>query len=410
MVKPRLFPSRPELKPKQAQPSSSSAGAPRVGTRALTRTTTNFGANLLSSLRRSLLRGRKPAVPITAASPPAAVSRAPVSTPAVKPSSPAILRPKAPKPPPGADGEDSDESEDDEGDEGEEGRPGEISAKKPRKKAKRSSRSFNRWVPKLLNPVEKHRDRVHRKKKHAVSSYTGPPALFTEARTLHTVLLARIFAFLDPLEPARTTAYVNKTTAAAVRAYYDLYCPPPRPRRYLVHRTLEDPRSVFPAKLMALLPMNDRVRASASCRSFYAASNALPLEFNGSKAAQQFLKCSGFPRTRYIQKRYAKTPALAFSDMKAEAAVGIIQLLEGAGDDDEEEENEDDSDCFAAVRDISLTRVSDFAAAKGKHFERLLQTLFMGHVSSRLHTLELTGKEAIQDVCGLNLLSLTASA
>ncbi|KAG7379165.1 hypothetical protein PHYPSEUDO_008916 [Phytophthora pseudosyringae] len=382
MVKPWI-PSR--SKAKKDAPSSPPAATTRIGFRALGASA--FGTNSLASLRQRIVRRPKPAA-ITAAQPQNEAPVAPAAAqcaPTVPVSTLATKQPTAPKPPPGSDDEGSDASE--EGDEVDlnsvDG--GAKAPKKNTKTSKRPSLGFNRWVPKLLNPVEKHRDRVHRKKKTFVfSAHKRPPTLFTDARPPYVVLLARVLEFLDPFEPARVTAYVNKSTAASVRAFYELYCPPPRPRRYLVSRLLENRQSKLTTKVMELLPIDDRVRASASCWSFFEASNALPLEFNGVRAAQAFLARYEFPRTARIHTRFKKTPALMFNEASAEDVVNIIQVLERGGD------GEDDSDCFAAVQEISLRKVTGLSASKGKFFEQLLQTLFMGHVSSRLHAIELT--------------------
>ncbi|KAE9302466.1 hypothetical protein PR003_g22254 [Phytophthora rubi] len=369
--------------------SSSPMGATRVGIRASRMT--KFGGNLLASLHQRIVKRPKPQA-ITAAQPPNEAPLAPVSvstTSSLPPSTWGMKQPTAPKPPPGSDDEESDESEDGQG--GVEGGEGQDVAKKPekKKKSKRTSLGFNRWVPKLLNPVEKHRDKVHRKKKkHLLALPQGPPVIFTNSKTPYIVLLARILGFLDPLEPARVTTYVNKSTAAGVRAFYDLYCPPPRPRRYLVNRLLENRQSVFAAKLMELLPIHDRVRASASCFSFYEACNALPLEFENARTVQRFLVGFGFPQTSRIHKRFGKTPALLFNEADAVDVANVIQLLE-RGSDGENDDPDDDSDCFAAVKQISLRKVTGLSAGNGKYFEQLLQTLFMDHVNSRLQTLEL---------------------
>ncbi|KAE9091907.1 hypothetical protein PF010_g18007 [Phytophthora fragariae] len=369
--------------------SSSPMGATRVGIRASRMT--KFGGNLLASLHQRIVKRPTPQA-ITAAQPPNEAPLAPVSvstTSSLPPSTWGMKQPTAPKPPPGSDDEESDESEDGQG--GVEGGEGQDVAKKPekKKKSKRTSLGFNRWVPKLLNPVEKHRDKVHRKKKkHLRALPQGPPVIFTNSKTPYIVLLARILGFLDPLEPARVTAYVNKSTAAGVRAFYDLYCPPPRPRRYLVNRLLENRQSVFAAKLMELLPIHDRVRASASCFSFYEACNALPLEFENARTVQRFLVGFGFPQTSRIHKRFGKTPALLFNEADAVDVANVIQLLE-RGSDGENDDPDDDSDCFAAVKQISLRKVTGLSAGNGKYFEQLLQTLFMDHVNSRLQTLEL---------------------
>ncbi|KAF4035118.1 Leucine Rich repeat [Phytophthora infestans] len=339
--------------------------ATRTGTVALR--PSGFGTNLLAALRQRITRRPKPTITVET---PAVV----LPTPSLPESSWERNQPVAPKPPPGFDEEDSEESDD-----------GDLDgATGLKKKKEKGERRLSRWVPKLLNPVEKHRDRVHHKKKKFVfMAHKRPPAIFTDSRRPFVELLARILAFLAPFEPARVTAYVNKSTAVSVGKYYDLYYPPPRPGKYLVHRILE---SVFPSKVMELLPINDRVRASASCRSFYEASNALPLELDGVRAAKAFLASYEFPRTFRIHKRFKKTPALFFNEVKAEDAVNIVQMLEREGDDDPK----DGSDCFAAVQEISFRKVSGLSALKGKYFQQLLQTLLMDHVSSRLTALEMT--------------------
>lgn len=200
------------------------------------------------------------------------------------------------------------------------------------------------------------------------------------------------------------TAYVNKATAAGVKAFYELYCPPPRPRRYLVHRLLENRQSDFPAKVMELLPIHDRVWASASCFSFYEACNALPLEFENAQGVKKFLVAYEFPRTSRIHNRFGKTPALVFNEADAVDVVKVIQLLE-RGSDGEDDDPDDDSDCFAAVKQISLYKVTGLSADRGKSFEQLLQTLFMDHVSSRLQILELIGK--VLCISSLELLILS---
>ncbi|KAL3670886.1 hypothetical protein V7S43_004071 [Phytophthora oleae] len=367
---------KPWLKKDAADASVSTTT--RIGFRALS--STSFGANLLASLRQRIVRRPKPAAITTQAT-----DEAPVVAAAVQPSSVFTVgakQPTAPKPPPTFDGEGSDDSE------GEDpvGQEREGTARKIPKKKKRLSLGINRWVPKLLDPVEKHRDRVHRKKKYVFSAHRRPPAIFTDSRPPSVIFLSRILEFLHPFEPARVTAYVNKSTAAGVKAFYDLYYPPPRPRRYLVHRLLENRQSVFIAKVMELLSIEDRISASASCWSFYDACNTLPLEFNGVRPVQKFLECYEFPRTSRVHKRFKKTPALLFNGAKAEDLVKITQLLERGSDS---EDDLDDSDCFTAVQELSLRKIKGLSALKGKYFEQLLQTLFMGHVSSRLHSLEL---------------------
>jgi hypothetical protein len=388
MVKP-WRPSRQKPKSEAGAAASSSTGTTR---RAFG--TTPFGRNLLASLRQRIVRRPKPpAITVAPPSPEAPIALAVAQTsPTLTLSNWGANGPAAPKPPPGSDDEESEESEDDELGHAVDGGGGSL-AKKPKKKksSKRPSFGFNKWVPKLLTPAEKQRDRVHRKKRtHVFVGPKSPPVIFTDSRKPLVELLARVLAFLDPLEPARVAAYVNKSTAVGVKAFYDLYCPPPRPRRYLVNRLLEDRRSAIPAKVMAWLPIADRVRASASCWSLYEASNALPLEFNSACATRVFLACYNFPRTSRIHKRFRKTPALQFSEANAEDVVNIVQLLERGGDG-EEDDPDDDSDCFEAVREIALRKVGGLSAAKGRYFEQLLQTLFMGHVSSRLTALELTG-------------------
>ncbi|GMF50770.1 unnamed protein product [Phytophthora fragariaefolia] len=388
------IPSRPNVK-KEAS-SSSPTGATRVGARALR--TTRFGGNLLAALRQRIVKRPMPQA-ITAEQTRNEASIAPIvmqTTPTISPPSWEMKQPTAPKPPPGSEDEEGGESEDDEEifQGGAEVGEGANEAKKPRKKkmtGKKLSLGFNRWVPKLLNPVEKHRDKVHlKKKKHLLAFPHGPPVIFTASKQPYVELLARILAFLDPLEPVRVVSYVNKSTAAGVKAFYELYCPPPRPRRYLVNRLLENHHSVYPAKVMELLPIQDRVRASASCFSFYQACSALPLEFEGTQAVRQFLTGYGFPRTGRIHKRFKTTPAIFFKEADAADVVKVIQLLE-RGSDGDDDDPDDDSDCFANVKEISLIKVIGLGAAKGMHFEQLLQTLFMDHVNSRLQTLELVG-------------------
>ncbi|KAF1779920.1 hypothetical protein JG687_00009774 [Phytophthora cactorum] len=346
------------LRPK-ATKNDPSSGTTRIGTVALR--TTGFGTNLLASLRQRVVRRPKP--PAITAEPETETPAPPVVTqtaPTLPVSTFGAKQPVAPQPPPGSDGEESEES--DNGDEGEERDKLVIPKKTKKKKNTRPSLGIN--------------------------PHKRPPTIFTDSRRPFVELLARILEFLGPFEPARVTAFVNKSTAASVKAFYDLYYPPPRPQRYLVHRLLENRQSIFPSKVMELLPIDDRVRASASCWSFYDASNALPLEFNGVHTAQKFLACYEFPRTAHIHKRFKKTPALLFNEANAEDVVNIIQLLEREGDS-EDEDSDHDTDCFASVQEISLHKVSELSASKGKYFQQLMQTLFMDHVSSRLSTLEL---------------------
>ncbi|KAG6948584.1 hypothetical protein JG688_00015027 [Phytophthora aleatoria] len=346
------------LRPK-ATKNDPSSGTTRIGTVALR--TTGFGTNLLASLRQRIVRRPKP--PAITAEPETETPAPPVVTqtaPTLPVSTFGAKQPVAPKPPPGSDGEESEES--DNGIEGEERDKLVVPEKTKKKKDTRPSLGIN--------------------------PHKRPPAIFTDSRRPFVELLARILEFLGPFEPARVTAYVNKSTAASVKAFYDLYYPPPRPQRYLVHRLLENRQSIFPSKVMELLPIDDRVRASASCWSFYEASNALSLEFNSVHTAQKFLACYEFPRTARIHKRFKKTPALLFNEANAEDVVNIIQLLEREGDS-EDEDSDHDTDCFASVQEISLHKVSELSASKGKHFQQLMQTLFMDRVSSRLSALEL---------------------
>ncbi|KAK1935554.1 hypothetical protein P3T76_010249 [Phytophthora citrophthora] len=93
-----------------------------------------------------------------------------------------------------------------------------------------------------------------------------------------------------------------------------------------------------------------------------------------------------------IHRRFKKTPALMFNGAKADDLVKITQFMERGNDS---EEDLDDSDCFAAVQELSLRKITGLSASKGNVFEQLLQTLFMGHISSRLQSLELIGKPSI---------------
>lgn len=188
MVK-HWIPARPKATKEKERELFFSDGGTRVGTRALR--VTGFGGNLLASLRQRIVKRPKPQA-ITAAPTPLdeAPPVAPVAVSAVSSFPPAswARQPTAPKPPRGSDDEeDSDESEDDE--DVAQGGGGQDVATKPEKKkkskSKRPSLGLNRWVPKLLNPVEKHRDKDHRKKKkHLLALPQGPPVLFTVSKPL----------------------------------------------------------------------------------------------------------------------------------------------------------------------------------------------------------------------------------
>lgn len=169
-------------------------------------------------------------------------------------------------------------------------------------------RKGSRWVPKLLVPTEKPRDRIHKKKrKPQVPVAPHAPALLTVASSRHVELLARMLAFLDPYEPAATCSRINNVVAAGVRAYYQLFCSQPRPHRYLLHRIFHDPQAPFLRHIHGYLSPAHRVRDSAVCRSFLQLCDALPLEVTGDRQALEFVRRLSPPR---VETRYGATTSL----------------------------------------------------------------------------------------------------
>lgn len=175
-------------------------------------------------------------------------------------------------------------------------------------------RKHSRWVPKLLVLAEKMRDRIHTKKKktksHDKPAVPQPPKLFSVVSAVNMELLAQIMAFLPSSEPASHCSRVNRTLTAGVRAYYELYCAHPRPRGFLVHRVLLPlPDASFLPRILAWLPVQDRVRAGGTCRAFLKCCDAMPLEITSEGQARLFLSSIGNDETR-VEARFAATGAL----------------------------------------------------------------------------------------------------
>lgn len=178
-------------------------------------------------------------------------------------------------------------------------------------------RKFSRWVPKLLVPAEKMRDRIHTKKKakkRDASAFQHPPKLFTVVNALNMELLALIMAFLAPGEPALRCASVNRTLAAGVRAYYELYCAHPRPRAFLVRRVLFPPSGAgFLPRILSWLPIRDRVRASGTCHTFLECSDSMRLEIISEVQAQFFMSTIGNNKPR-VEARFSATRTLQLGE------------------------------------------------------------------------------------------------
>jgi hypothetical protein len=186
---------------------------------------------------------------------------------------------------------------------------------------------YSRWVPKLLVPTEKIRDRIHTKKKakkRDASALLHPPKLFTVVNVLNMELLARIMAFLAPGEPGLRCASVNRTLAAGVRAYYELYCAHPRPHAFLVHRALLPSTGAgFLPRILSWLPICDRIRAGRTCRGFLECSDSMRLEITSELQAQLFLSVIGNNKTR-VEARFSATSALQLGKSDHELLISVI--------------------------------------------------------------------------------------
>lgn len=237
------------------------------------------------------------------------------------------------------DDEDEEDEEDNEEDNEEENQPTDTSKDKNQKRtSKRSTKtSKSKWVKQLLNQVdEKRKDRVYtakRKQKHALAlqgdgggsakAPSPPNRLFTVVNALNSYLMAKILLFLDVKQPAAVCAYVNKAFAAEVTIFYELYCPHPRPQRFLAKKLFNSKtRSCFPEKILSWLSITERVRVSSCCKALYSAASSLELEISGSRKAAQFLHCMTEER---VEARFAATSVLRLGTerMKPRSATAL---------------------------------------------------------------------------------------
>lgn len=194
----------------------------------------------------------------------------------------------------------------------------EINGKSSPKKKKKPARKSSTWVTKLLDPADAPKDRVYRHRKKRALASVDPKILaarefFTVPNELHISLLGKIMLFLPAHEPAKCCARINRVLATAVHAYYELICPHPRPQRFLAARKMflldraSNSATLFLAKAMTFLSVEEQVSASVCSRSFYQAANACPLKLHGSIQARRWI--SAFPPIR-VRERFAASPAL----------------------------------------------------------------------------------------------------
>lgn len=229
--------------------------------------------------------------------------------------------PAPPKPPEEVE-QDSDSGEEDEsGDDGTSPRQGldhEGEGESSHKKKKKPARKLSTWVPKLLNPADAPKDRVYRhRKKRALASIdpkiSAARVLFTVPNELHLSLLGKIMLFLPAHEPAKCCARVNRVLGTAVHTFYELICPHPRPQRFLAaHKIFALDRAsnnatLFLAKAMTFLRIEEQVSTSVCSRSFYQAANVCPLTLHGSIQARRWIAAFAPDRAH---ERFAATPAL----------------------------------------------------------------------------------------------------
>lgn len=296
--------------------------------------------------------------------------------------------------------DDEDEYEDDE-DVDEENTTGQTSKKNNNRKA-------SRWVPKLLVPADKMRNKIHTKKRRVkrqtnTTDHPRAPDLLTVINAQHLELLATIMSFLGGSEPARGCALVNRALAAGARAYYELYCAQPRPTAFLVGRVLlKQPKSRYLLQILLYLTMKDRVQASGTCSVFRKCCDAQPLEFSSECRTQKFMTVLGCDPTR-VETRYGSTRTLRISmlyictEVWNEFCVESWHLIGNATSTSTSSiitlMDTGDIECFSNVRDLIISKVRGFGRKNGPghDFERTMQVLFTDHVSTRLETLVLNG-------------------
>jgi hypothetical protein len=249
---------------------------------------------------------------------------------AVKNYSAQTVGPAIPAPPRDPEADDSDDEsaleDDGSGDHHEHGNAGrsdeedhhkeKLEKNRKKKKAKRG-RTNSAWVAKLLNQAAPHKDRVHARKKRkpraedpAASKSTSCHPLLCIVSDPHAALLARVFDFLPRLEPGRHCALVNRAIAVSVDRYYARYCDWPRPRAFLAHKIFSLRHAETTGLLKAvlgMLPLTDRVRASATSHLFRCAADSLPLDFAQSHHASKFL---GRLEASRVETRFQQTTVL----------------------------------------------------------------------------------------------------
>lgn len=298
-----------------------------------------------------------------------------------------------------------------------------------KEKRVKPKRGKNRWVRQLLTQVEKTKDRVHTKatkkyRRHPVaatgSSLSAPPTFFITTDGLHSLLVARILLFLDVRQPVAGVARVNKAFGVHVRVFYEIYCPHPRPQRYLAQKLFNSVASArdsterqqlagsgISATVLSFLSVSERVRASSCCRTLYNGCNSLPLVISGAEQARRFVNCMAakLAHARFIAttqlrlgtsavfrvammrnvlrqgcvgaQQFARLLATHPEDMDADDAVAVVRLLDTDG-----------CECFPVLSELLLIRVRDFAE---ELFVQFVQVLFTDRVSHKLQTLELSG-------------------
>ncbi|KAJ0411419.1 hypothetical protein ATCC90586_007079 [Pythium insidiosum] len=202
---------------------------------------------VIGTLRRVLLRRRDPPRVVVRPEPSDAAPVAPIlrlAEPQALPNSPTPVASIDPLPngttaigkqeeagqplPPREPSDDEDDYEDVDNETDDEPATEELT-KQVKQKRKKKKKERTQWVAKLLNQVGVTKDRVHRRKRKRPQPTSGDDAAsrrchalhLAPAQALHLRLLGRIFAFLQPTEPARTCATVNTTWSVGVREFYD---------------------------------------------------------------------------------------------------------------------------------------------------------------------------------------------
>ncbi|TMW65796.1 hypothetical protein Poli38472_008438 [Pythium oligandrum] len=278
--------------------------------------------------------------------------------------------------------EDVDDEEDSEGDGEQADRVGDGVAAKPGKsKAKKKAKRRTTWVRKLLDQESAApKDRVHRKKRKprtdTESGLRRCHVIHTRAVDEHLKLLGCVMNFLEPLQPARRCATVNKVWAAAVAQYYTRYCTPPRPYAFLKQFMFnqEHAKNGLLRRTLEFLSVPDRIHASETSHVFQKVADTLSLAFIGSISANRFLTLISYDR---INVRFPQTRKLEFDRVSIVDTARILRYM-----------SESDDEHFVSVTELVFKRLRGIADEK--QFLQLIQALFSDSISRQLERLVLS--------------------